>query len=161
MMQSFQCSVCGRQNAFGEPACAQCGQAFIYNCPICGSHINNRYDKCRGCGAAFNWGAEAPQNTVDSCASPAEGAVAGFQSNTPQNAPNYFPTPAMPISPAPAPNPTPSPATNLAGTTRRFFQPDKGGDGSIFSGPRLWVILIIVSAVLIAILLVVDRLVSK
>jgi hypothetical protein len=158
-MPSFQCSVCGHQNAFGEPACAQCGQAFIYNCPMCGSHINNRYDKCRGCGAAFNWGTEAQPNPQDSGISLPLGAGTGFQVNMPPNAPSYFPPPSIPAPPPPVP--AQAPAANLAGTTRRFFQPDKGASGSLFSSPRFWIILIIICAVLIAVLLIIDRLVSK
>jgi hypothetical protein len=153
MMQSFQCSACGHQNAFGEPACAQCGQAFIYNCPICGSHINNRYDKCRGCGAAFNWGTAVPQNPPDSNINPPAGTNAGFQGNMPQNMPAYFPPPAI--------RPPAAPVGNPASTTRKFFQPDQGQTSKLFSSPRFWVILIIICAVLIAILLIIDRLISK
>jgi hypothetical protein len=153
MMQSFQCIVCGHQNAFGEPACAQCGQAFIYNCPICGSHINNRYDKCRACGASFIWGTTLQQNHPDSVLNIPPAENQSFQNMMPQNAAPYIPPPAQ-SQPGYYPNPAVS-------TARKTPQPVQSQNKSLFSSPRLWIILIIICAVLIAIMFIIDRLISK
>lgn len=147
MMQSFQCTACGHQNAFGEPACTQCGQAFIYNCPICGSHINNHYSQCPGCGAAFNWGTSELQNHSDSTTS----FPAGENRPTALDQQNNMPY-------------TPPPATAIRSTTPaagRPLQPVESKTGNLFSSTRFWIILIIICAVLIVLLLIVDRLISK
>jgi hypothetical protein len=158
MMQSFQCTTCGHQNAFGEPACTQCGQPFIYSCPICGIHINNRYDKCRGCGAEFNWGTMLQQNHSDSIVSIPTGESQAFPDNVVQNTTPYMPSPALPSPAMPAPA---FPAGQAANTDRKLSQPAQSRSNTLFSSSRFWVILIIICVVIIAILLVIDRLVSK
>lgn len=69
MTQSFQCPICGIYNAFGEPECRQCKQAFVYNCPVCGTRINNHYNRCAGCGTIFNWCNLPDHNQFDNIAS--------------------------------------------------------------------------------------------
>jgi hypothetical protein len=65
-MQSFQCPVCGTFNTFGEPSCAKCSQAFVYNCPICGHPINNLNNICTSCRTRFNWYVQTqPTNIVE------------------------------------------------------------------------------------------------
>jgi len=144
--------MCGRQNAFGEPACTQCGQTFIYNCPICGSHINNQYNKCRGCGTAFNWGTMMQQNQSTAINFPSPESQA-FQDNQQQNIDSMVTAP--PIS---QPD---SPAEYVPSTVRQPSQPVQSQANTLFSSPKFWIILIIICIVLIAILLIVDRFISK
>lgn len=150
MLQNFQCTSCGHLNTFGEPACTQCGQQFIYNCPICGSHINNRYNKCRGCGTAFNWGVPVQQTQSNTAATFPQEQLNVYPQNQEQNTPSLM----LPSAAAQQP-PT------AVGQVRKPFQPSNVNTTSLFSTPRFWIILIIICAVLIALLLVIDRFISK
>lgn len=150
MLQNFQCTSCGHLNAFGEPACTQCGQPFIYNCPICGSHINNRYDKCRGCGATFNWGVPVQQAPVNTAAALPQENLNVYPQNQVQTPPPFI----MPSAAAQQPSTT-------TGQVCKPFQPSGEKSTALYSTPRFWIILIIICVVLIALLLVIDRFISR
>lgn len=155
MMQTFQCSACGNQNAFGEPVCSHCGQPFVYNCPICGIHINNTYDRCRGCGAVFYWGKTPQQNVVDTLAAPP--AVENPQFNSPlqQN-----PQPFVPL--VPPPDRLQQTPYNVGATAQQQNpRPSYSRSGSLLSSTKFWLILIVVCIALIAIILVIDRLINN
>lgn len=154
MMQSFQCISCGRQNAFGEPVCTQCGQPFIYNCPICGSHINNRYDRCHGCGAAFYWGTLAQQDTqgVKPPAPMGEG-LPHLSEEQENKAPQFYP-----------PSPTllqPLAKDEKLGTAFQAPQFPQSKGNSPFSSPRIWVTLIIICVVLIGVIFLLDWFINQ
>ena len=154
MVQSFQCISCGRQNAFGEPVCTQCGQPFIYNCPICGSHINNRYDRCHGCGAAFYWGTLAQQDIQEkNPPAPIGEGTAHLSAERENKAPQAYSLP-----------PTLSQPLTKDGKSGMAFQPPQfpqSKANSPFSSPKIWVTLIIICVVLIGVLLLVDWFINQ
>lgn len=150
MLQNFQCTSCGHLNTFGEPVCIRCGQTFIYNCPICGSHINNRYSKCRGCGASFNWGIAVQQNPINTPSALSQKEISSYQQNTEQN-----PVPFM------LPTAISQQTSATAGHTDKLSEKKGGEISNLFSTSRFWIILIIVCVVLIALLLIIDRFLSR
>ena len=153
MIQNFQCPVCGNLNALGEPACTVCGQSFFYNCPVCGNPINNRCSACPSCKTLFNWSRE-----------PTRSYQANIQAiNNPQNI-----TPGISSSKAdqnlqeniPVTSPAQSPA--LTARQSRVALNDKSSKpaASITSRPMFWVMLMIACIILIAVLLLMDRIIS-
>jgi len=147
MMQNFQCPICGNYNAFGEPECSQCKQAFVYNCPVCGTHINNLYNKCSGCGAVFNWGKQNSHKQINNIV------------------PNDYERLVISPSTQPATTDTGPAAPSLnadAGINAPdLIQTTNNSPGAkqkigLFSNWRFWVILMLACVILTTILFLID-----
>ena len=130
MIQSFQCPTCGSLNALGEPSCQNCGQSFVYNCPVCGNPIDNRFLRSASCNTLFNWSKPILQNAQE--LTPNMQRMSVSYPETRQSRVEINESKAKPIS------------TNVPRTSQAKF----------------WLMLMVGSVILIALLLFLDRLIN-
>jgi hypothetical protein len=130
MIQSFQCPTCGNLNPIGEPSCPKCGQSFVYNCPVCGNPIDNRYLRCASCNTLFNWSKPILQNA---------------ETRTPnmQRMRVMYPE-------------TKQPQTEINEVKEKPNSPT----ARMTSQPKFWLMLMAGCMILIAILLIMDRVIN-
>jgi hypothetical protein len=134
MIQSFQCPTCGNLIAIGEPACANCGQNFVYNCPVCGNPVDNRYVRCGSCKTLFNWSKPVEQNAEINSGNQ------GNQVNQPERV-TY-----------------PDIRQSRAGM-QEIKERTASSNLNMTSRPMFWLMLIVGCAILIAVLLFISRII--
>ncbi len=130
MIQSFQCPTCGNLNALGEPSCPNCGQSFVYNCPVCGNPIDNRFLRCASCNTLFNWSKPILQNAETNAPNMQRMRVTYPAAKQPQAETNEVKEK--------------SGSTNVRRTSQ----------------PKFWLMLMAGSMILIAVLLLLDRVIN-
>jgi hypothetical protein len=159
MIQSFQCPVCGNLNPLGKPSCPNCGQSFVYNCPVCGNPIDNRYLRCASCNTLFNWTKTIVQNAearTQNIQPQMQNTDAGMQ-NTQQQTQNT--------------------RARMGGAqgTRTMYPESRqsrveidevkekpaSSNVSLTSRPAFWLFLMLGCMILIALLLLIDRMINR
>jgi hypothetical protein len=153
MIQSFQCPICGNLNAIGEPSCTVCGQNFVYYCPVCASPLNNRYTNCPSCQTLFNW-SRGPLQRYQAMES-----NTGSSQNAPSDVPVSRPAQSFRQNPSVVlPEKSPGSVPDQSRSNARVIE--TAATPGVTSRPAFWVTLMIGCMVVIAVLLLIDRIIN-